>query len=129
MARPPTEIPPVTPDPELPDTPPDELPQDPDPDLPDIEPVPEVPRIDPDPDVVPGPDLPDDTAPVFDEGQDRLPLMREDLLPTDDENNILPGNDPLDEDPNDNGDLEQFDPEDERRRRGIGQPIPLDPHT
>lgn len=68
-------------------------------------------------------DLPPDTPPVFDEGQDDLPWPQDDTLPIDDDGNILPGNDPLDEDPNDNGDREQFDPEDIRIRRDLGDPI------
>lgn len=68
--------------------------------------------------------LPDETSedkPVFDRG-DELPLPEEANLPADDEGNILPGNDPLDEDPNDNGAQEQFDPEDRRKRDELGQP-------
>lgn len=69
------------------------------------------------------PDLPaDDREPVFDKAQDDLPWPQDDTLPADDEGNILPGNDPLDEDPNDNGQDEQFDPEDK-----ISPPIPLTP--
>ncbi len=68
-------------------------------------------------------DLPADTPPVFDEGQDDLPWPQEETLPIDDDGNILPGNDPLDEDPNDNGDREQFDPEDVRIRRNIEEPL------
>lgn len=65
-------------------------------------------------------DLPPDTAPVFDESEDHLPWTEDETLPIDDDGNILPGNDPLDEDPNDNGDREQFDPEDVRIRRDLG---------
>jgi len=54
-------------------------------------------------------------TPVFDKGEEGLPWPEEAALPADDEGNILPGNDPLDEDPNDNGAEEQFDPEDLRR--------------
>ncbi len=54
----------------------------------------------------------DDSAPVFDVGREKLPWRPEDGLPMDDDGNILPGNDPLDEDPNDNGDEEGADPED-----------------
>ena len=58
--------------------------------------------------------------PVFDRGEDEPPLQDSNPLHIDDEGNVLPGNDPLDEDPNDNGDLEQFDPEDKRHLREIG---------
>lgn len=71
---------------------------------------------------VPGPktnDLPPADEPVFDRGDDDLPWPQDETLPADDEGNILPGNDPLDEDPNDNGPEEQFDPEDIRQRRGL----------
>ncbi|MDR7124528.1 hypothetical protein [Pseudotabrizicola sp. 4114] len=67
------------------------------------------------------PDQPNkEDAPVFDQATDDLPWPQDDTLPADEEGNILPGNDPLDEDPNDNGQNEQFDPEDIRRRRGLG---------
>lgn len=56
----------------------------------------------------------DKELPVFDRGQEDLPWPPDAALPADDEGNILPGNDPLDEDPNDNGSEEQFDPEDRR---------------
>jgi len=56
----------------------------------------------------------DDGEPVFDKGQDDLPWPQDDALPMDDEMNILPGNDTLDDDPNDNGDQEQNDPEDHK---------------
>lgn len=56
-------------------------------------------------------------VPVFDRATDDLPWPQDETLPADDEGNILPGNDPLDEDPNDNGDEEQFDPEDRHQRR------------
>ena len=56
----------------------------------------------------------DDLKPVFDKGFDDLPWGPDDALPIDEDGNILPGNDNLDEDPNDNGDLEQFDPTDRR---------------
>lgn len=69
----------------------------------------------------PGPQTED--SPVFDRGTEPLPPGSEDPLPTDEEGNLLPGNDPLDEDPNDNGAQEQFDPEDIRRRRLTGQPL------
>ena len=61
----------------------------------------------------PTPDLPeDDTPPIFDQGEEDAPWSEDDSLPIDDDGNILPGNDPLDEDPNDNGDREGGDPED-----------------
>lgn len=62
----------------------------------------------------------EDQVPVFDQATNDLPWPQDDTLPADDEGNILPGNDPLDEDPNDNGQDEQFDPEDIRRRRELG---------
>ncbi|NEX47912.1 hypothetical protein [Pseudotabrizicola algicola] len=65
----------------------------------------------------------DDQEPVFDKAQDDLPWPQDETLPADDEGNILPGNDPLDEDPNDNGDQEQFDPDDMRRKRLLGEPV------
>ena len=59
------------------------------------------------------PDLPtDDTPPVFDQAREKLPWSPKDALPMDDDGNILPGNDPMDEDPNDNGDKEGADPDD-----------------
>lgn len=61
--------------------------------------------------------------PVFDRAQEDLPLLDEEPLNLDDDGNVLPGNDPIDEDPNDNGDEEQNDPEDLRRRRLLGQPL------
>lgn len=64
-----------------------------------------------------------DDSPVFDRGLEPLPEGEENALNMDDEGNVLPGNDPLDEDPNDNGAQEQFDPEDIRRRSLIGQPL------
>lgn len=60
--------------------------------------------------------------PVFDRA-DALDLPRGEQLPVDDENNILPGNENLDEDPNDNGADEQFDPEQIRVRRALGNPL------
>lgn len=54
----------------------------------------------------------DTTPPIFDAARETLPWRPDDALPMDDDGNILPGNDPLDEDPNDNGDREGFDPED-----------------
>ena len=54
----------------------------------------------------------DDSDPVFDAGHEKLPWRKDDALPMDDDGNILPGNDPLDEDPNDNGDQDGADPED-----------------
>ncbi|WP_103336329.1 hypothetical protein [Pseudotabrizicola formosa] len=65
-----------------------------------------------------------DDTPVFDQATNDLPWPQNDTLPADDEGNILPGNDALDEDPNDNGQDEQFDPEDIRRRRGLTDPLP-----
>ncbi|MEO7383073.1 MAG: hypothetical protein ABIV25_15175 [Paracoccaceae bacterium] len=56
----------------------------------------------------------DDGPPVFDVGLDDLPWPQEHVLPIDDDGNILPGNDTIDDDPNDNGDLEQNDPEDRK---------------
>jgi len=56
----------------------------------------------------------DDSPPVFDRGRDKLPSPDGASLPMDDEMNILPGNDTLDDDPNDNGDREQNDPADRR---------------
>ncbi|RRH72340.1 hypothetical protein EG244_15235 [Falsigemmobacter faecalis] len=61
--------------------------------------------------------------PVFDRAQEDLPLADDEPLNLDEDGNVLPGNDPLDEDPNDNGETEQNDPEDLRRRRLIGQPL------
>lgn len=59
------------------------------------------------------PDLPDDDLhPVFDNGREQLPYSPDDALPVDDDGNILPGNDPADDDPNDNGDREGADPDD-----------------
>lgn len=52
----------------------------------------------------------EDGGPVFDRGNEELPWSPDDALPMDDDGNILPGNDPTDEDPNDNGDLEQNGP-------------------
>ena len=70
--------------------------------------------------------IPEQTAdrPVFDRGEEDLPLRDDAPLNSDEEGNVLPGNDPLDEDPNDNGDQEQFDPEDQRRRRALGEQAP-----
>lgn len=67
----------------------------------------------------------DDGVPVFDQSREPLPFSPEDALPIDDDGNILPGNDPLDEDPNDNGDREGADPED--IEEGLGRH--LDPNT
>jgi hypothetical protein len=61
--------------------------------------------------------------PVFDRAADDLPWPQDGTLNADDEGNVLPGNDPLDEDPNDNGPDEQFDPEDIRRRKGLEKPL------
>lgn len=65
----------------------------------------------------------DEERAVFDKAQNDLPWPQEDTLNADDEGNVLPGNDPLDEDPNDNGDQEQFDPEDMDRKRALGVPL------
>ncbi|PJF07999.1 hypothetical protein [Pseudorhodobacter sp. MZDSW-24AT] len=65
----------------------------------------------------------DEQVPVFDRAQDDLPWPQEDTLNADSEGNVLPGNDPLDEDPTDNGDQEQFDPEDIARKRALGSPL------
>lgn len=54
----------------------------------------------------------DDGNPVYDKGLEDLPWPPEDVLPIDDDGNILPGEDTLDDDPNDNGDREQNDPDD-----------------
>ncbi len=53
----------------------------------------------------------DDVLPVFDAAIEQFPWSEDDALPMDDDGNILPGNDPLDEDPNDNGDKEGNDPD------------------
>lgn len=66
----------------------------------------------------------DDTPPIFDQGAEELPWRPDDALPMDDDGIILPGNDPLDEDPNDNGDHEGADPED--LPEGVGRR--LDPN-
>jgi len=55
----------------------------------------------------------DNGQPVFDQALEDLPWSPEDALPMDDDGNILPGNDTLDEDPNDNGDKEHNDPDDQ----------------
>lgn len=65
----------------------------------------------------------DNEEPVFDAAQNDLPWPQDDTLNADDEGNVLPGNDPLDEDPNDNGDQEQFDPADKDRKRALGTPL------
>lgn len=54
----------------------------------------------------------DDGQPIFDKALEDLPWSPQDALPMDDDGNILPGNDTLDEDLNDNGDMEHNDPED-----------------
>ena len=54
----------------------------------------------------------DNDAPIFDRAQEDLPWQPEDALPMDDDGNILPGNDTMDDDPNDNGDMEHNDPDD-----------------
>lgn len=57
--------------------------------------------------------LPDDDGrPIFDKGFDVFPWPKKDVLPIDDDGNILPGEDTLGEDPTDNGDREPNDPED-----------------
>lgn len=69
--------------------------------------------------LLPDHDLPpDDLKPVFDKGRETVPFSPGDALPMDDEGNILPGNDPADDDPNDNGDREGADPEDLPEGRG-----------
>ena len=58
-------------------------------------------------------DLPaDDMQPIFVKDSEKLPWSPADALPIDDDGNILPGNDPQDDDPNDNGDQENAYPED-----------------
>ena len=62
---------------------------------------------------VPKPKLPADDLPVvFDVATEQLPWSPEEALPIDDDGNMLPGNDPQDDDPNDNGDRDASDPED-----------------
>ena len=59
------------------------------------------------------PRLPDDEAPpVFDQAREKLPWRQDDILPVDDDGNVLPGADEIDDDPNDNGDLEPVEIED-----------------
>lgn len=105
-------------------------PTDPSPDLP-----PDI-GIPPDTDLPPDYDLPPDELPpdrvlegdgqpVFDRGEEDPVFGADDLLPMDDEGNILPGADPADDDPNDNGDLEQNDPDERRRLDLLGRPMPL----
>lgn len=110
-------------------------PTDPSPDLP-----PDI-GIPPDTDLPPDYDLPPDELPpdrvlegesshgdgqpVFDRGAQDPVFGEDDVLPMDDEGNILPGADPADDDPNDNGDLEQNDPDERRRLDLLGQPMPL----
>lgn len=114
-------------DPKLPQP---DRPTDPSPDLP-----PDI-GIPPDTDLPPDYDLPPDElppdrvlegdgVPVFDVAQEDPIFGDDDLLPMDDEGNILPGADPSDDDPNDNGDLEQNDPDDLRRLDLLGQPMQL----
>ena len=54
----------------------------------------------------------DDAEPIFDKGLQDLPWPPEDVLPIDDDGNILPGEDTLDNDLNDNSDRDQDDPDD-----------------
>lgn len=51
----------------------------------------------------------DEKPPVFDRAEDHLPWPQDDVLPVDDDGNVLPGADDIDDDPNDNGDLEPID--------------------
>ena len=51
----------------------------------------------------------DRSVPVFDIAADDLPFSDEDPLPLDDDGNILPGGDEIDDDPNDNGDTDPDD--------------------
>lgn len=51
----------------------------------------------------------DEKPPVFDRSEDHLPWPQDDVLPVDDDGNVLPGADDIDDDPNDNGDLEPID--------------------
>lgn len=53
----------------------------------------------------------DDILRIFDADIEQFPWSEDDALPMDDDGNILPGNDTLDEDPNDNGDKEGDDPD------------------
>ncbi len=119
-------------DPKLPQP---DRPTDPSPDLP-----PDI-GIPPDTDLPPDYDLPPDELPpdrvlegdvmegdgqpVFDRAEEDPIFGDDDPLPMDDEGNILPGADPSDDDPNDNGDLERNDPDDLRRLDLLGQPMPL----
>lgn len=50
--------------------------------------------------------LPDDASPELDRADEELPQSQEELLPVDDDGNVMPGADEIDDDPNDNGDLE-----------------------
>ena len=50
--------------------------------------------------------LPEDpTPPIFDVAEQDLPWSQNDVLPVDDDGNVLPGEDDIDDDPNDNGDV------------------------
>ncbi len=46
------------------------------------------------------------TPPVFDIAANDLPWSQDDVLPVDDDGNVLPGEDDIDDDPNDNGPME-----------------------
>lgn len=48
-----------------------------------------------------------DVKPVFDIAQDDLPWPQDEALPVDDDGNLLPGADPMDDDPNDDGDADE----------------------
>jgi hypothetical protein len=47
---------------------------------------------------------PEDSGPVLDQPRNQRPWP-DDILPVDDDGNVLPGADEIDDDPNDNGDL------------------------
>ena len=62
--------------------------------------------------VVPALNMPDETAlpddpmpPIFDVAEQDLPWSQADVLSVDDDGNVLPGADEIDDDPNDNGDI------------------------
>lgn len=51
-------------------------------------------------------DLPNDlTKPIFDVGQEELPWSQDSIFSIDDDGNVLPGEDNIDDDPFDNGDV------------------------
>ena len=51
-------------------------------------------------------DLPKDpTKPIFDVGQEELPWSQDSIFSIDDDGNVLPGEDDIDDDPFDNGDV------------------------